>query len=190
MDADDIKVPGKQNIENALAAIATAKALGKSNFAITTVLETFRGVRHRLQFVLESDGRRFYNDSKATDIEATQIALEGFDRPIVLIAGGLDRGYKFDKLVPQLREHVKAAVLYGETKELLLDAVQQAGIENVTVVDNLSEAVPKAYSYSDDGDIILLSPANASWDQFKTFEERGDQFVKEVEQLTHKQEEE
>ncbi|GAY74066.1 UDP-N-acetylmuramoylalanine-d-glutamate ligase [Lentilactobacillus kosonis] len=77
MDADDIKVPGKQNVENALAAIATAKALGKSNFAITTVLETFKGVRHRLQFVLESDGRRFYNDSKATDIEATQICFGG-----------------------------------------------------------------------------------------------------------------
>lgn len=189
MDADDIKVPGKQNVENALAAIATAKALGKSNFAITTVLETFKGVRHRLQFVLESDGRRFYNDSKATDIEATQIALEGFDRPIVWIAGGLDRGYKFDKLVPQIRDHVKAAVLYGETKELLLDAVKQAGIENVSVVDTLAEAVPKAYAYSESGDIVLLSPANASWDQFKTFEERGDQFITEVEHLTHKREE-
>ena len=189
MDADDIKVPGKQNVENALAAIATAKALGKSNLAITNVLETFKGVRHRLQFVLESDGRRFYNDSKATDIEATQIALEGFDKPIVLIAGGLDRGYTFDKLVPQLKEHVKAAVLYGETKELLEDAAKKAGVDDIQIVDTLAEAVPKAYADSDSGDIILLSPANASWDQFKTFEERGDKFVKEVENLTHKQEE-
>ncbi|GAY74067.1 UDP-N-acetylmuramoylalanine-d-glutamate ligase [Lentilactobacillus kosonis] len=115
--------------------------------------------------------------------------MEGFDRPIVWIAGGLDRGYKFDKLVPQIRDHVKAAVLYGETKELLLDAVKQAGIENVSVVDTLAEAVPKAYAYSESGDIVLLSPANASWDQFKTFEERGDQFITEVEHLTHKREE-
>lgn len=89
MNADDIKVPGQQNVENALAAIATAKILGKSNLAITNVLETFTGVRHRVQFVLEADGRKFYNDSKATDIEATQIALEGFDHPVVLLAGGV-----------------------------------------------------------------------------------------------------
>lgn len=189
MNADDIKVPGQQNVENALAAIATAKILGKSNLAITNVLETFTGVRHRVQFVLEADGRKFYNDSKATDIEATQIALEGFDHPIVLLAGGLDRGYTFDKMVPQFKQHVKAAVLFGQTADLLEKSLQKAGVKNITKVDNLDEAVPAAYHYSDSGDIILLSPANASWDQFKTFEQRGDEFIKDVEKLTHKQEE-
>ncbi|EEI19929.1 UDP-N-acetylmuramoyl-L-alanine--D-glutamate ligase [Lentilactobacillus hilgardii] len=189
MNADDIKVPGQQNVENALAAIATAKILGKSNLAITNVLETFTGVRHRVQFVLEADGRKFYNDSKATDIEATQIALEGFDHPIVLLAGGLDRGYTFDKMVPQFKQHVKAAVLFGQTADLLEESLQKAGVKNITKVDNLDEAVPAAYHYSDSGDIILLSPANASWDQFKTFEQRGDEFIKDVEKLTHKQEE-
>ena len=91
--------------------------------------------------------------------------------------------------MPQLKEHVKAAVLYGETKELLEDAAKKAGVDDIQIVDTLAEAVPKAYADSDSGDIILLSPANASWDQFKTFEERGDKFVKEVENLTHKQEE-
>ncbi len=188
MNATDIKVPGKQNVENALAAIATAKILGKSNLAITNVLETFTGVRHRVQFVLESEGRRFYNDSKATDIEATQIALEGFDQPIVLLAGGLDRGYSFDKMVPQLKAHVKAAVVFGQTADLLEEALKKAEVKNIRKVENLDEAVPVAYHFSDEGDIILLSPANASWDQFKTFEQRGDEFIKDVENLTHKQE--
>ncbi|WCJ51435.1 UDP-N-acetylmuramoyl-L-alanine--D-glutamate ligase [Lentilactobacillus buchneri] len=188
MNAEDIKVPGKQNVENALAAIACAKVLGKSNLAITNVLETFTGVRHRLQFVLEANGRKFYNDSKATDIEATQMALEGFDKPVVLLAGGLDRGYTFDKLIPQFKEHVKAAVLFGETADLLEDSLKKAGIQNIQKVDNIDEAVPAAYSFSDEGDIVLLSPANASWDQFKTFEERGDRYIADVEKLTNKQE--
>lgn len=189
MNADDIKVPGKQNVENALAAIAVAKILGKSNLAITNVLETFSGVRHRVQYVLESEGRRFYNDSKATDIEATEMALDGFDRPVVLLAGGLDRGYTFEKLIPQFKKHVKAAVLFGQTADLLADALKDAGVQKITKVDNLDQAVPTAYQYSDTGDIVLLSPANASWDQFKTFEQRGDEFIKDVEKLTHKQEE-
>ncbi|GAF35784.1 UDP-N-acetylmuramoyl-L-alanine--D-glutamate ligase [Lentilactobacillus farraginis] len=188
MNASDIKVPGRQNVENALAAIATAKSLGKSNLAITNVLETFTGVRHRLQFVLEADDRKFYNDSKATDIEATQVALEGFDQPIVLLAGGLDRGYTFDKMIPQFKKHVKAAVLFGQTANLLEDALKKAGIQDITKVANLDEAVPVAYRYSKPGDIVLLSPANASWDQFKTFEERGDEFIKDVEKLTRQQE--
>ncbi|MGF7437759.1 UDP-N-acetylmuramoyl-L-alanine--D-glutamate ligase [Lentilactobacillus senioris] len=184
MNADDIKVPGKQNVENALAAIAVAKVMGKSNLAITNVLETFTGVKHRTQFVLEADGRRYYNDSKATDIEATQMALEGFDKPIVLLAGGLDRGYTFERLVPQFKDHVKGAVLFGETADLLADALQQAGITNFKKVTDVKAAVPVAYSMSDAGNIILLSPANASWDQYPNFEVRGDQFIEAVEQFT------
>lgn len=184
MNSDDIKVPGKQNVENALAAIAVAKVLGKSNLAITNVLETFTGVKHRTQFVLESDGRRYYNDSKATDIEATQMALEGFDHPIILLAGGLDRGYTFERLVPQFKDHVKGAVLFGETADLLADALTQAGITNFKKVKDVKEAVPVAYSMSDSGDIILLSPANASWDQYPNFEIRGDEFIDAVEAFT------
>lgn len=188
MNADDIKVPGKQNVENALAAIAVAKILGKSNLAISNVLETFTGVRHRSQFVLEANGRRYYNDSKATDIEATQMALEGFNRPIVLLAGGLDRGYTFERLVPQFKEHVKAAVVFGETAELMTDALKQAGVTNIKKVNDVKAAVPVAYSLSNDGDIILLSPANASWDQYPNFEVRGDEFINAVETLTNQKE--
>ncbi|UQS85548.1 UDP-N-acetylmuramoyl-L-alanine--D-glutamate ligase [Apilactobacillus apisilvae] len=189
MDAQNIRIPGEQNIENALAAIAVAKIKQRSNVAIKHVLETFGGVRHRVQYVLESEDRKFYNDSKATDIEATQMALRGFNKPVVLLAGGLDRGYKFDQLVPDLKKHVSGIVLFGETRYLLEDAAKQANIKNIKLVNNLDEAVPLAYKLSNQGDIILLSPANASWDQFSTFEVRGDQFIKDVENLTGKKEE-
>jgi len=96
MAASDVKVPGDHNIENALAAIAVAKIKGVSTAAIVSVLKTFGGVRHRTQYVLEAEGRQYYNDSKATDMEATEMALKGFKAPVVLLAGGLDRGYTFE----------------------------------------------------------------------------------------------
>ncbi|MEO3409511.1 UDP-N-acetylmuramoyl-L-alanine--D-glutamate ligase [Levilactobacillus brevis] len=189
MAASDIKVPGDHNVENALAAIAVAKIKGVSTAAIVAVLRSFGGVRHRTQYVLEADGRQYYNDSKATDMEATEMALKGFTAPVVLIAGGLDRGYTFEKLVPSLKDHVKAVVLVGQTAKLLEDAAKKAGIQTIRLSENVETAVPTAYELSDAGDIILLSPANASWDQYPNFEVRGDRFIKAVEQLTGKQEE-
>jgi len=189
MAASDIKVPGDHNVENALAAIAVAKIKGVSTAAIVAVLRSFGGVRHRTQYVLEADGRQYYNDSKATDMEATEMALKGFTAPVVLIAGGLDRGYTFEKLVPLLKAHVKAVVLVGQTAKLLEDAAKKAGIQTIRLSENVETAVPTAYELSDAGDIILLSPANASWDQYPNFEVRGDRFIKAVEQLTGKQEE-
>ncbi|MDT3394548.1 MAG: UDP-N-acetylmuramoyl-L-alanine--D-glutamate ligase, partial [Bacillota bacterium] len=184
MPVTDINVPGDHNIENALAAIAAAKLMGQSNDAIIDVLTTFTGVKHRMQFVTSYEGRRFYNDSKATNMEATEVALKSFKQPIVLLAGGLDRGFTFEPLLPLLKEHVKAIILYGETKQLLAQTAREAGIPVIKIVDNLTEAVPEAYAASEAGDVVLLSPACASWDQFKTFEERGDVFIKAVEQIT------
>lgn len=189
MAAADVKVPGDHNIENALAAIAVAKIKGRSSKAIKHVLTTFSGVRHRTQYVLTSEGREFYNDSKATDIEATEMALKGFKAPVVLLAGGLDRGYTFERLVPFFKEHVKAVVLFGETKNLLADAAKKAGIKQIQFAENAEAGVPMAYQDSEPGDIILLSPANASWDQYPNFEVRGDRFIKAVEELTGKKEE-
>ncbi|MFC6255299.1 UDP-N-acetylmuramoyl-L-alanine--D-glutamate ligase [Secundilactobacillus hailunensis] len=189
MAAEDVKVPGDHNIENALAAIAVAKIEGRSSEAIKHVLTTFSGVRHRTQYVLTSEGRQFYNDSKATDIEATEMALKGFKAPVVLLAGGLDRGYTFERLTPFFKKHVKAIVLFGETKDLLADAAKKAGIKQIKFVENAEAGVPVAYQYSQPGDIILLSPANASWDQYPNFEVRGDRYIKAVEDLTGKKEE-
>ena len=178
-----IQVPGTQNVENVLAAVAISKLAGASNEGIQKAVQNFHGVKHRTQFVKEVNKRRFYNDSKATNIIATQTALRSFtNQSVVLIAGGLDRGNGFDELVPDLTA-VSGIVLYGETKEKLQEAAKVAGIPVIEVVNTLEEATKKAYEISKEDDIILLSPACASWDQFKNFEIRGDEFIQVVENL-------
>ena len=189
MAAKDVVLIGPQNVENALAAIAAAKLSGVANEAIVRVLTTFTGVRHRLQYVLDYEGRRFYNDSKSTDIEATEVALQGFEQPVILLAGGLDRGYTFERLVPYFREHVKALIVFGESKDKMKAAGEQAGVKTIVESTDAVTAVPEAWRLSEPGDVILLSPANASWDQFPNFEVRGDRFIEAVEQLTGKKEE-
>ena len=178
-----IQVPGTQNVENVLAAVAISKLAGASNEGIKKAVQNFHGVKHRTQFVKEVNKRRFYNDSKATNIIATQTALRSFtNQSVVLIAGGLDRGNGFDELVPDLKA-VSGIVLYGETKEKLQEAAKVAGVPVIEVVNTLEEATKKAYAISKEDDIILLSPACASWDQFKSFEIRGDEFIQVVENL-------
>ena len=178
-----IQVPGTQNVENVLAAVAIAKLAGATNEGIEKAVQSFHGVKHRTQFVKEVNKRRFYNDSKATNIIATQTALRSFtNQSVILIAGGLDRGNGFDELVSDLTS-VSGIVLYGETKEKLQEAAKVAGIPVIEVVNTLEEATKKAYEISQEDDIILLSPACASWDQFKNFEIRGDEFIRVVENL-------
>lgn len=178
-----IQVPGTQNVENVLAAVAIAKLAGATNEGIQKAVQNFHGVKHRTQFVKEVNKRRFYNDSKATNIIATQTALRSFtNQSVVLIAGGLDRGNGFDELVPDLKS-VSGIVLYGETKEKLQEAAKVADVPIIEVVNTLEEATKKAYVISKEDDIILLSPACASWDQFKNFEIRGDEFIQVVENL-------
>ena len=178
-----IQVPGTQNVENVLAAVAIAKLAGATNEGIEKAVKNFHGVKHRTQFIKEVNKRRFYNDSKATNIIATQTALRSFiNQSVILIAGGLDRKNGFDELVPDLTS-VSGIVLYGETKEKLQEAAKVAGVPVIEVVNTLEEATKKAYEISKEEDIILLSPACASWDQFKNFEIRGDEFIRIVENL-------
>ncbi|MCM0598481.1 UDP-N-acetylmuramoyl-L-alanine--D-glutamate ligase [Periweissella fabalis] len=188
MDVNEMGVPGDHNVENALAAIAVAKLHGRSTKMIAEILKTFSGVRHRTQFVLEADGRKFYNDSKATDIEATQMALAGFSNPVVLIAGGLDRGDTYERLEADLGKHVRAVVASGQTKDIFAQSAKAAGVEKVVFAKDVVEAVPMAWELSEPGDIILLSPAAASWDQYPSFETRGELFIEAVEKLTNKEE--
>lgn len=178
----EIALPGEHNLENILAAVAVAKLSGASNEQIVHVLKTFTGVRHRLQFVTEKQGRTFYNDSKATNMLASTKAVEAFSQPVVLLAGGLDRGNSFDDFIPAL-EKVKAVITFGETKQKLVEAAEKAGVKQIHVVKNVEEAVPVAFSFSEVGDVILLSPACASWDQYKSFEIRGDKFIEAIENL-------
>lgn len=179
---DEIILPGKHNLENILSAIAAVKLAGVENEAIVRVLGSFKGVEHRTQLVTEMNGRTFYNDSKATNILATKSALEAFQRPVILLAGGLDRGNDFDELVPYLKG-VKALVVFGQSADKLAKAGKEAGIRSIHHVDNVEEAVPVSYSLSEPGDIVLLSPACASWDQYKTFEVRGHIFTEAVHKL-------
>lgn len=185
----DIFLHGLHNLENFLAAIGVAKLKGVSNQAIQSVLQNFKGVKHRTQFLTEFKGRIFYNDSKATNIEATENALEGFDQPVILLAGGLDRGVSFEALAPTFKKHVKALVTFGETASLMKKTAEKAGISMIQTVKNVEDAVPAAYELSEPGDVILLSPAAASWDQYKNFEIRGDRFIEAVEQLIEEEKE-
>lgn len=182
MNVAEMGLPGEHNLQNALAAVAAAKAWGVGTAPIAAALRSFTGVRHRLQYVGNIGGRVVYNDSKATNILATSNALRAFPgKSIVLLAGGLDRGNGFDALVSHLRAaKIKAVFLFGQTREKLQEACKKAGIDAITIVTDVEEAVPAAFKQSEPGDVILLSPACASWDQYESFEQRGDIFIREV----------
>ena len=182
MAASEIGVPGSHNVENALATIAVAKLRGVDNQIIKETLSAFGGVKHRLQFVDEIEGVKFYNDSKSTNILATQKALSGFDnRKVILIAGGLDRGNEFDELVPDITG-LKKMVILGQSAERVKRAAEKAGVAYVDATD-IADATRKAYELATDGDVVLLSPANASWDMYANFEVRGDLFIDTVAEL-------
>jgi UDP-N-acetylmuramoylalanine--D-glutamate ligase len=183
MERKDVSLPGEHNLENILSSVAAAKLTGVGNEAIRQVLSSFTGVKHRLQYVGEYQHRKFYNDSKATNILATKNAVSAFDQPVILLAGGLDRGNGFEELIPSLKK-VKALVSFGETAGKIESAALEAGIKTIERVDNVEKAVPAAFKLSEPGDIILLSPACASWDQYKTFEVRGDMFIDAVHKLS------
>ncbi|MGC6767207.1 UDP-N-acetylmuramoyl-L-alanine--D-glutamate ligase [Enterococcus sp. LJL51] len=183
MKAAELGVPGSHNIENALAAIAVAKLKKVTNEAVRATLKSFTGVPHRTQYVGELHGRKFYNDSKATNILATEKALSGFENEqLILLAGGLDRGNEFDELIPSL-VGLKGMVLFGETKDKLYQAAVQAGVGKIKLTENVETAVKEAYDFSEKNDTILLSPACASWDQYPNFEIRGDKFMQAFQQL-------
>lgn len=181
INREEVVLVGDHQLENILAAICVAKLNGVTNDAIHKTLTTFKGVKHRLQFVENINERLFYNDSKATNLLATQKALLSFTKPIILLAGGLDRGNEFDQLIPYLT-NVKSMVLFGETAEKLARIAKRSDIPAV-IVDDVEEAAQMAYAQSSQEDIILLSPACASWDQYKSFEERGDMFITSVHTL-------
>lgn len=176
MKASEIGVPGNHNVENALATIAVAKLSGIANDAIKETLTLFGGVKHRLQALGEINGVKFYNDSKSTNILATQKALSGFENSkVILIAGGLDRGNEFDELVPDITG-VKLMVILGESAPRVKRAADKANVPYVDAKD-VADAARIAYDKAEAGDVVLLSPANASWDMYKSFEVRGNEFI-------------
>ena len=181
IDINDIKLKGKHNYENIMAMILAVKQFDVSNEAIYNVLSTFKGVEHRIEYVTTINGRVFYNDSKSTNNKALITALNSFTTPTILIMGGLDRGQSFDEL-DEYMKHVKYIICYGETKQKIREFATKYNY-NCEVVNNLIEATHKAYELSSEGDTILLSPGCASWDQYKCFEDRGEEFKNELKNL-------
>ena len=171
---EDIKLQGMHNYENACCAIGAVKHYGVSNEAIIQVLKTFGGVEHRLEFVRKVNGVEYYNDSEATNTVSTIIALKAFKKPEILILGGLDRGHSFDPLNDYIG-NVKLVGCYGETKQKIEEWAHKMNLP-VKVFDNLHDTTMYIASVASPGDVVLLSPACASWDQYKCCEDRGDEF--------------
>jgi UDP-N-acetylmuramoylalanine--D-glutamate ligase len=176
-------IPGRHNRENAAAATAAARAAGVSDDAIAQALRTFPGVPHRLELVRELRGVRWVNDSKATNTAAARRGIAAYDAPLRLILGGSLKGEDFGSFIRELPASVSSIYLVGAATDELATALDAAGRDYVRAGD-LPAAVAQAAADAEAGDVVLLSPATASYDQFANFEERGDTFRRLVEELT------
>ncbi|MGL5043157.1 MAG: UDP-N-acetylmuramoyl-L-alanine--D-glutamate ligase [Culicoidibacterales bacterium] len=177
----DIIVPGSHNLQNILAGIVAAKQVGCSNEAIIAALKSFAGVEHRLEYVCSFEGIRFYNDSKATNIVAAQVALSSFVSPTIWLAGGLDRGNDITSIIP-FCQSVKMIITFGQSQEKFAALADKMRISCVKVPE-IQQAVEVALDNAQANDVVLLSPACASWDQFENFEQRGNSYKKIVKEL-------
>lgn len=172
----EIGIRGAHNLENALAATAATYVMGVSGETIGRVLRTFPGVAHRMEFVAEINGVKFINDSKGTNPDAAIKALEAYDEPVVLIAGGRNKGSKFNEFAAVVQKKARALVVVGECAGEIAAVVRMTGFDRIRQAASFEDAVHIAAGEARPGDVVLLSPACASWDMFKNFEERGDLF--------------
>jgi len=177
---DELGIPGRHNAANALAAIAITLSAGADPRRLADPLREFRGVEHRLEYVGTFGGVKFYNDSKATNPMATTMSILSLPSPLILIAGGLDRGSDYMELLPVFRDRLKGLAAIGETREKLGRVASLSGLSRVKIVEpvedaeqTLRQAVREAAAMAEPGDIVLLSPACASWDMFPSYEARG-----------------
>ena len=181
IDIDDIKIKGMHNVENCMAAIMAVKEYNVSNEIIRDVISNFKGVEHRLEYVATVNGVEYYNDTEATNIKCCQIALSSFNKPIILFLGGLERGQDFTELTSYM-QNVKAIIAIGTCRDRVREYAESIN-KDVYVYEHLSDGFDKAVSISEPGDVVLLSPASASWDQYKECEVRGAEFKKKVSEL-------
>ncbi len=175
MPLHELPLEGRHNAANALAALALGVAVGLDIPAMCSALKTFRGLNHRMQKVAHLNGITWVNDSKATNIGACVAALEGYNRKVILIAGGDAKGADMAELTPAIKEKTKSVVLMGKDADLIEQAI--AGCVPVHRAENMVQAVQIAASLASDGDSVLLSPACASLDQYKNYQDRGNQFA-------------
>jgi UDP-N-acetylmuramoylalanine--D-glutamate ligase len=177
----DVKIQGVHNVENMMAAVAAAKLAGIARQPIQQTLENFPGLEHRLEFVREKDGVRYYNDSKGTNVGAVVKSLAGFSAPVILIAGGVDKGGDYGPLEEGIRRKVRRLVLFGAAKNVIARALGH--LTETVIVENLAAAVGEAAAAARAGDVVLLSPACSSFDQFRNYAERGRSFKNLVQAL-------
>ncbi|HWQ76242.1 MAG TPA: UDP-N-acetylmuramoyl-L-alanine--D-glutamate ligase [Syntrophomonas sp.] len=173
---NQLRLRGRHNLENVLCAVAMAWVDGVSPASIAEALCSFGGVRHRLEEVACHNDILYINDSKGTNPDSTIKALNAFDRPIVLIAGGRAKGGSYAEVAREISWRVRELVLVGEAREMIKSAVMDTGFRNIHEVEDFPAAVYKAHQLARPGNVVLLSPACASWDMFPSFEHRGDQF--------------
>ena len=181
IDCDLIKIVGVHNIENCMVAIMIAKEYDISNDIIVDVITNFKGVEHRLEYVDTVKGVKYYNDTEATNIKSTQIALSSFKCPVILFLGGLERGQDFNELNKYM-DNVKTVIAIGQCRDRVGEYAKSIGKE-VFVYEHLVDGFDKASEIAKSGDVVLLSPASASWDQYKECEVRGAEFKDKVKEL-------
>lgn len=183
MNKSELSLPGNHNLENAMSAILMAYVLNIDTDVIIDTLRTFKGVEHRLEFVTNKDGIMFVNDSKGTNPDSTIKAITSYERPIVLIAGGYEKQSDFTEMIKYATKNVKALVLLGQTADKIATTAKEHGINSISKVENMEAAVKKAYEIAESGDVVLLSPACASWDMYPNFEARGLDFKENIYKL-------
>ena len=184
MSASELPTNGLHNVQNALAVIAAAKIMGVKNEDIASGLSDFKGIKHRIELVGKYNGITYIDDSKGTNVDATLKAIATLNEETVLLLGGKNKGYDYGKLFQALiHSNVKHAILYGENRYALLKKAMEYSYEKVTVCENFSFAVRVAALKAEAGQTVLLSPASASFDEFASYEERGDKFVEIVQSI-------
>ena len=190
LSASQLPIGGLHNVQNALAVIAAAKLMGVKTEDIAAALTEFKGIKHRIEFIEEVNGIQFIDDSKGTNVDATLKAVETMKRETVLLLGGKHKGDDYGRLFSSLKKsNVVHVVLYGENRYALLNSAREQRFDSVSVCDKFAFAVRVAAIKAQRGQTVLLSPASASFDEFASYEERGDKFVEIVRSFTHEEEE-
>jgi UDP-N-acetylmuramoylalanine--D-glutamate ligase len=179
MTIHELALQGKHNCYNSMASGIAAKLLGITNDIVRDSLSNFEKIEHRLESVLKVHGVNYINDSKATNINSVWYALESMNNPVVWICGGVDKGNDYQELFPLVKNKVKAIVCLGRDNSKLLTTFSPI-VEQIKSVNSMEDAVKTAYKYAENGDVVLLSPACASFDLFDTYEDRGRQFKKQI----------
>ena len=173
IDVNELNILGTHNYENVMAAVAMTISIGVPLDVIVKTLREFQAVEHRIEYVTEKRGVKFYNDSKGTNPDAAIKGIQAMNRPTLLIGGGYDKQSEYDEWIESFDGKVKKLVLIGVTKEKIADCAKRHGFTDYVFADSLEEAVNICYDNAVSGDAVLLSPACASWDMFKSYEERG-----------------